>query len=70
MTASSATGTSGRKPRIEGIGFVAILIASSVNVSAKNGVRPASSSKRMTPSAQMSVRESTSLEDCICSGDM
>jgi hypothetical protein len=49
---------------------VAILMASSVTASPSNGTRPESSSKRMTPSDQMSVRESTCFDACICSGDI
>jgi len=41
-----------------------------VSVSAMNGGRPARSSYRITPSAQMSQRVSTSLLERSCSGDM
>ena len=61
---------SGRKLRREGGASLATLIASSVTDPARNAGRPAISSNRMTPRAQMSVPASTSLEERICSGDM
>ena len=56
--------------RIGGTGSVVTLTTSSVIVSAWNAGRPVISSNRIIPSAQRSVRASTSLGERICSGDM
>ena len=47
-----------------------MLVQRARTLSASKGVRPDTSSKRMVPSAQTSVRASTFFELRICSGDM
>jgi len=66
---SSSGGTSGRAARRLGGSSTQIATAAAVVLPSK-GVLPVSSSKRITPSAQMSVRASTCLAERICSGDM
>ena len=56
-------------PRKDG-GASSIERTSSAMESSRNGGRPAKSSNKITPSAQMSVRGSTSRAERICSGDM
>ncbi len=69
-TAASALGTSGRIwSTVCGVS-VSTMAVSCVTDSAKNGTRPVSSSNRITPSAQMSLRSSAALDDLSCSGDM
>ena len=53
-----------------GVGSITTLSVSSVIDSASNGCRPSTSSYRITPIAQMSVRASTSRALRSCSGDM
>src|ERR1700677_3746041 len=65
----SPFGTSSRNSTSGGVGSATIDAAAAV-VLPSNGVRPARSSYRMTPSDQMSVRKSTSRADRTCSGDM
>ena len=51
-------------------GSFAITITSSVMDPARNAGRPVTSSKRIVPRAQTSVRRSTPFDDRNCSGDM
>ena len=51
-------------------GVMLIAMHSCGSVSAWEGSFPVSSSKQITPSAQMSVRMSTARADISCSGDM
>jgi hypothetical protein len=51
------------------VGSATIAAAAAV-VLPSNGVRPAKSSYKMTPSDQMSLRLSTFRDDRTCSGDM
>src|SRR5258708_40375712 len=70
MTDSIPAGASGRKLRSGCVGWVAILMQTSGNDSPLSGTLPAMSSYKITPSDQISVRESTSRDDGMCSGDM
>ena len=60
----------GSTPSIGDGSSITTLTASSVIVLALNGNRPVTASYRITPSAQMSLRASTSRAERRCSGDM
>src|SRR5438445_13530112 len=70
MATSRFGGTSARIERIEGGCWVATRRQISGSAAPSNGARAVTSSYRMTPKPQMSVRVSTPRVDSICSADM
>lgn len=70
MTASSEAGAVGSTLRNVGAACVCSFSVSAGMVSSRKGSLPLMSWNKMTPSAQMSVRTSTSFVEIICSGDM